>query len=199
MVVLGLLVGASLFLPISCKVGTWAVAFADGLAGAAVGITEQWPLSASGRPLSGRVGFLILLPFSLHWVVHLVPENGRRRLLWAILCLSSTLLIGLETAMQVQRDGPVHHALKGRERCWMVTDGHGACGWCNGPSPVPQHFARRMGMEGEVLTILDSDKAKWRQKKWTQPPFEVWIQRRSYRVTSHPVRLDDLSSTSTNW
>lgn len=199
MLVLGLLVGISLLLPISCGVGTWAVAFADGLAGGAVWIAEKWPLSASGQPLSGRVGFLILLPFSLHWAVHLVQEKGRRRLLWAILCWSSTLLIGLETAIQVRRDEPVHHALKGREHCWMVTDGHGACGWCNGASQVPQHFARQMGMEGEVLTIVDSDSAKWGQKKRIQPPFEVWIHRRSYRATSHPVRLEDLSSTSTNW
>ena len=146
-------------------VETWAVAFADGLAGGTVWIAENWSLSASGQPLSGRVGFLILLPFSLHWALHLVPEKGRRRLLWAILCLSSTLLIGLETAIQARRDEPVHHALKGREHCWMVTDGHGACGWCNGPSQVPQHFARRMGMEGEVITIVDADSAKWGQKK----------------------------------
>ena len=33
MLVLGLLVGTSLLLPISCGVETWAVAFADGLAG----------------------------------------------------------------------------------------------------------------------------------------------------------------------
>ena len=96
MLLLGVMVGASLLSPSAAfKVVRWTCLFADGLSEWAVWLVEKCTLSSSGQPLSGKVGFLILLPFSLHWIVNLAPENGRKELLWTILCLSSMLLIGL--------------------------------------------------------------------------------------------------------
>ena len=56
-------------------------------------------------------------------------------------------------------------AIEALDPCFAVVDVGLGHRWCNGPSQVPQHFARRMGMEGEVITIVDADSAKWGQKK----------------------------------
>lgn len=60
------------------------------------------------------------------------------------------------------------------------------------------NVARNLDLEGPAWACpLGSDIQNESQKKWIQPPFEVWIHRDQSSETSHPVLLGDVSSVST--
>ena len=60
------------------------------------------------------------------------------------------------------------------------------------------NVARNLDLEGPAWACpLGFDIQNESQKKWIQPPFEVWIHRDQSSETSHPVLLGDVSSVST--
>lgn len=195
MMLLGILVAGALLGWTWCAYA--ATSMVEWLSVRAILLAESSWTWCSTRPYSGITAWM-WVPLSMHWVIQACRGAVRRRVVWRSMVL--TALVGMTWPLFHRATRPLSwHRLRGWPSSWMVHDGFGMVHWSSRCSQTAaDNVARNLGLEGPAWACpLGSDIQNESQKKWIQPPFEVWIHRDQSSETSHPVLLGDVSSVST--
>lgn len=169
--------------------GMWAERLASAVASGSVWLVESCDLSLSNRRMSGWVGRMVLVPISMFWVIRLISDPVRRRTFRMAVC--GCCLLALATKPFLGEHPTTMWQLRGWPSCAMVTDGYGACAWCEERSvESAKEACRGMGLEGPCEVCGANGPLPFTQKKWIPPPFQAWIHREASKSTSALVPLE---------
>lgn len=175
--------------------------FASTMLDLAHGLATSLEPTLSNRWFKGRMGLLLVLPLSLHWLIQRIEDRLHRAVVWFAVCFTGGLGCLLVAWVEVECAKVHWHHLRGKPGAWLVTDGFGALTWSHEHNEAGcRRAAQALRLEGPMQWHCWNDVKAASNKQWTQPPFAVWVHRNQFNARTRPVHcLDSLNSVSTNW